>query len=142
MSKRIANEKMAEKAKKIKTDNENIENHVSLDKNEIEELVHREAIKFIKLFHKSFYEFHKSRIKKEEVRADGGLESADGAIRDIASRTVAKIRSLITLDREVKKEKEEGNKHKKPNFLKVIDNFFHSFFNITKKTQWEEQEEV
>ena len=33
MSKKIANEKMAEKAKKIKTNNENIENHVSLDKN-------------------------------------------------------------------------------------------------------------
>ena len=32
MSKRIANEKMAEEAKKIKADNENIKNHESLDK--------------------------------------------------------------------------------------------------------------
>ena len=39
MGKGIANEKMAEKAKKIKTDDENIENHTSLNKNELEELV-------------------------------------------------------------------------------------------------------
>ena len=57
---------MAEEAKKIKTDNENIENHESLDKNETEELVHREAMKFIELFHRSFYEFHENRIKKED----------------------------------------------------------------------------
>ena len=30
------------------------------DKNEIEELVHRKAIKIIELFHKSFYEFHEN----------------------------------------------------------------------------------
>ena len=68
MIKGIANQK----TKKIKTDNENIENHESLDKNEIEDLVHREKMKFIKLFHKSFYEVHENRIKKEEVNTDNG----------------------------------------------------------------------
>ena len=63
---------MAEETKKIKTDNENIENHQSLDKNEIEELVHRETIKFMKLFHKSFQEVHENRIKKGEVSTDNG----------------------------------------------------------------------
>ena len=38
---------MAEEGKQIKTDNGNIEIHESLDKNEIEELVHREAMKFL-----------------------------------------------------------------------------------------------
>ena len=66
MSKRIANEKMTEDAKKIKTGNEKIENHESLDKNEIKELVHREKIKFIDLFHKSFFEFHENRIKRKK----------------------------------------------------------------------------
>ena len=135
MSKRIANEKMAEEAKKIKTNDENIENSKSLDKNEIEELVHRKAMKFITLFHKSFYEFHENRIKKGEVSVDAGLESTDSAISDIVSKIVVRIRSFINLDREVKKENKEGREHKETNFLKVIDNFFHSFFNITKKTQ-------
>ena len=63
MSKRIPNKKMAEEVKKIKT--HNVENHESLDKNEIEELVHRKAKKFTKLFHKSFYEFHENRIKRK-----------------------------------------------------------------------------
>ena len=66
MSKRIANEKLAEEVKKIKTDNENIENHESLDQNEIEELLHREAMEFIKLFYKSFHKFHENRMIKEE----------------------------------------------------------------------------
>ena len=55
---------MTEEAKKLKTDNENIKNSKSLGENEIEKLVDREAKKFIDLFHKSFYEFHKNRIKK------------------------------------------------------------------------------
>ena len=43
---------MAQEAKKTKTDNENIENRESLDKNEIDiyrqaMLIYREAIKFI-----------------------------------------------------------------------------------------------
>ena len=142
MSKRTANEKMVEEVKKIKTDNGNIENHKSLDKYEIKELVHRGAIKFIKLLHKSFYEFYENRVKKEEVSADAGLESTDGAISDIVGKIVAKIRSLINLDREVKRENEEGNEYIKPNFLKITDNFFHSSFNSTKKTQWQEQGEV
>ena len=99
MSEIITNKQMAEEANKIKTDNENIQNHVSFDKNEIEELVHREAIKFIKQFHKSFHEFHENRIKKKGASADAGLESTDGAISDIFSKIVAKIRSLINLDR-------------------------------------------
>ena len=99
-------------------------------------------MKFIKLFHKSSYEFHENRIKKEEVSADVGLESKDSAISDIVSKIFARIRSLINLDREVKKEDKEGSEHKKPNFLKVIDNFFQSFFNSTKKTQWQEQGKV
>ena len=141
MSKRIANAKMADKAKKVKTDNENIKNCKAFNKNEIEELVDREAIIFIKLFHKSFYEKdfyqkYQNRIKKEEPSADGNLNSADGVISDIISKIVAKIRSLINLDSKVKKQNEEDRKHKKTNFLKVIDSFFHSFFNSTKKTQW------
>ena len=142
MSKRIANEKVAEEAKKMKRDNENIENHKSLDKNEIEELEHRKAIKFIELFHKSFYWFQENRIKKKEVSADADLESTDGAISDIVSKIVARIRSLINLDREVKKENKDGSEHKKTNFLKVIENFFHTFFNSTKKRQWQEQGEA
>ena len=100
MSKRIANEKMAEEAKKMKT-HENIENQESLDKDEIEELLHRKAVKFIELFHKSFNKFQENRMKKEEVSANSGLESTDGAISDIVKKIVAIIRSLINLDREV-----------------------------------------
>ena len=62
------------------------------------------------------------------------LESTDSAISDIVSKIVAKNRNLISLDREVKKENEEGSKYKKANFLKVINNFFDSFFNSTRKT--------
>ena len=109
MSKRIANKKMAEEAKKIKIDSENIE----------------------------FYEFHENRIKEEEASVDA--DSTDGVTIDIVSKIVVKIRSLINLKGEAKKEKEEGMKHKKPNFLEVIVNFFHSFFNRTKETQWQEQ---
>ena len=70
MGKRISEEKMADEVKKIKTNNENIDNYKSLDKNEIEKLVDSEATKFIDLFHKSFYEFHENRMKKEEASAD------------------------------------------------------------------------
>ena len=101
MSKRIANKKMAEEAKKMKRHHENIENQESLDKDEIEELLHRKAVKFIELFHKSFYKFQENRIKKEEVSANSGLESTDGAMSDIVKKIVARIRSLINLDREV-----------------------------------------
>ena len=52
-------------------------------------------MKFIRLFHKSFYEFHEKRIKKEEARADA--DSTDGVISDIVSKIVEKIRSLINL---------------------------------------------
>ena len=142
MSKIITNKPTAEEANKIKTDNENIQNHESFDENETEELAHREAIKFIKQFHKSFHALHENRIKKKGASADAGLESTDSAISDIFSKIVAKIRSLINLDREVKKENKEGSEHKKPNFLKVIDNFFHGFFNSTKKTQCQEQGEA
>ena len=99
-------------------------------------------MKFIELFHKSFYEFHENRIKKEGLSADADLDSTDGVISDIVSKIVIRIRSLINLDKEVKEEGKEDSKHNKPNFLKVIDNFFHSFFNSTKKTQWQEQEEA
>ena len=89
-------------------------------------------MKFIELFHKSFHEFHENRIKMEEVSANADLDSLDGVISDIVSKTVARIRTLINLDREVT----QNSKHKKQKFLKAIDNFFHSFFNSTKKTQW------
>ena len=92
---------MAEEAKKLKTGNENIENSKSLDKNKIEELVHRETIKFINLFHKSFYRFYENRIKKEKVSANA--DSTDSVISDIVSKIVAKVRSLINLDGEAKK---------------------------------------
>ena len=133
---------MTEEAKKMKIDNENIGNSKSLDKNEIEKLIDRDEIKFIKLFPKSFYEFHENRIKKEEISADADLDSADGAISDIISKIVAKLRCLINHDSEVKEENKEGSEHKKSNFLKVIENSFDSFFNSTKKTQWQEQGEV
>ena len=133
---------MIEEAKKMKIDNENIGNSKSLDKNEIEKLIDRDEIKFIKLFHKSFYEFHENRIKKEEISADADLDSADGAISYIISKIVAKLRCLINHDSEVKEENKEGSEHKKSNFLKVIENSFDSFFNSTKKTQWQEQGEV
>ena len=58
---------MAKEAMKRKINNENIENSKSLNKNEIEELVDREAIKFTSLFYSSFYKFHENRIKKEEA---------------------------------------------------------------------------
>ena len=99
-------------------------------------------MKFIELFHKSFYKFHENRVKKEEASADAGLDSTDRVISEIVSKIVARIRSLINLYREVKKENKEGSEHKKPNCLKVIDNFFRSFFNSTKKTQWQVQEEA
>ena len=67
MGKRISNEKMTEEAKKLKTDNENIENSKSLNENEIEKAVDREAKKLINLFHKSFYEFNENRIKKKRL---------------------------------------------------------------------------
>ena len=72
----------------------------------------------------------------QDCSADADLDSADGVISDIVSKIVAKIRSLINLKGEAKKENKEGSKHKKQNFLKVNDNFFHSFFNTTMKTQW------
>ena len=118
MSKRIATEKMTEETTKIKTDKENIEILDSLDKSEIEELVHREAMKFTKNFYKSFYEFYENRIKKKEVSAKAGLESTDDAISNIVSKIVARIRGLVNLDKEVKKENRECSEHKIPIFSK------------------------
>ena len=86
MSKRINNEKIAEEAKKLKTNNENIENSKPLDQNEIANIVDREAIKFINLFHKSFYEFHENRMKREGAGADADSDSGDGVISDILSK--------------------------------------------------------
>ena len=99
---------MAEEANKTKIDSENIENSKYFDRNEIDELVDREATKFINLLLKTFYEFHENGIKKEEVSADADLDSEDGIISDILSKIVAKIRSLINLDKEEKKENEEN----------------------------------
>ena len=73
---------------------------------------------FIELFHKSFYEFHENRIKKEEVSADTGLESTEGAISGIVSKFVARIRCLINLDREFKKESKKRSKYKKSKIFK------------------------
>ena len=138
ISKRINDEKIAEEAKKLKTSNENIENSKPLDQNEIANIVVRKAIKFINLFHKSFYEFHENRMKREGAGADADLDSGDGVISDILSKNVIKNRSPINLDKEERKENEEGKEpslsDKKTNFLKVIDNFFPSFFNSAKKT--------
>ena len=104
----MSNENMAEEANKTKIDNENIENSKYFDRNEIDELVDREATKFINLLLKTFYGFHENGIKKEEVSADADLDSEDGIISDILSKIVAKIRSLINLDKEEKKENEEN----------------------------------
>ena len=70
----------------------------------------------------------------QNCSADADLHSADGVISDIVSKIDAKIKSLINLKGEAKKENKEGSKHKKQNFLKVNDNFFYSFFNSTMKT--------
>ena len=98
------------------------------------------------LLHKSFYKFHENRIKKEEASVDADLDPEDGVISDIFCKIVTKIRSLFSLHKEEKKENEESNEHlldhKKPNFLKVIDNFFHTIFDSTKKTQWQVQGEA
>ena len=104
----MSNENMAEEANKTKIDSENIENSKYFDRNEIDELVDREATKFINLLLKTFYEFHENGIKKEEVSADADLDFEDGIISDILSKIVAKIRSLIILDKEEKKENEEN----------------------------------
>ena len=104
----MSNENMAEEANKTKIDSENIENSKYFDRNEIDELVDREATKFINLLLKTFYEFHENGIKKEEVSADADLDPEDGIISDILSKIVAKIRSLINLDKEEKKENEEN----------------------------------
>ena len=81
--------------------------------------------------------FLENTIKKEEASANGNLDSEGGVISEIYSKIVAKIRSIINHDREEKKEnlecKEQSFGNKKTNFLKVINNFFHSFFN---SAQW------
>ena len=50
------------------------------------------------------------------------------------------------LNKEEKKENEEGKEHtlghKKSNFLKIIENFFHSIFDNTKKIRWQGQGET
>ena len=75
------------------------------------------------MFHKSFYEFHENRIKKEEACGNGNLDSEDGVISDIISKIVAKIGSLISPDKEDKKENKEGEEqslgNKKPNFSSI-----------------------
>ena len=103
MSQRIANEKVIEEGQRIKSDDENIENHDILIKNEIAETAHREAMEFIKLFHKSFYGLNENRTKKEDAIADAGLESTCGAISNVISKIIAKVRRLINVDRDVKK---------------------------------------
>ena len=137
---------MAEEVKKIKADNKNIDKYKSLNKNEIEKLVNSEATKFINLFHKRFFEFYENWIKKEEASADADLDSEDVVINDILCKIVTKIGSPINLDKEEKKENKEGKErslgHEKPEFLKIIDNIFHSIFDRTKKTQWQEQGEA
>ena len=116
---------MAEEAKKLKTDNKNIESSNSLYENEIEKLVDRGTIKFINLFHKCFYEFLWEYNKKEEVSANANLDSEDGVINEIYSKIAAKIRSIINHDREEKKEnlesKEQSFGNQKTNLLKVIN---------------------
>ena len=53
-------------------------------------------------------------------------------------KLLQELEVLLNLDREIRKEDKEDSEHEKPNFLKVID----SFFNSTKKTQWQEQGEA
>ena len=81
--------------------------------------------------------FLENTIKKEEASANGNLDSEGSVISEIYSKIFAKIRSIINHDREEKKEnlecKEQSFGNKKTNFLKVINSFFHSFFN---STQW------
>ena len=116
MRQKIANEKLVEEVKRIKSDDGDIENRDILIKNEIAKTAHREAMKFIKLFHKSVYGFHENRIKKEEVIADAGLEFTCGAISNIVSKIVAKIRSLINVDRDVKKRPKKATNTKNQTF--------------------------
>lgn len=81
--------------------------------------------------------FYENTIKKEEVSANANLDSEGGVITEIYSKIAAKIRSIINHDREEKKEnlesKEQSFGNQKTNFLKVTNNFFHSFFN---SAQW------
>ena len=56
------------------------------------------------------------KIKKEEVSDDAGLESTDGAISDIVSKTVAKIRSFINFDRRSKKRTKKAANSKNQTF--------------------------
>ena len=120
MSKTISEQEMAEEVKKIKADNKNIDKYKSLNKNETEKLVDSEATKSFNLFHKRFLVLYENWIKKEEASADADLNSEDGVIYDILCKIVAKIRSLINLNKEEKKENKEGKEHslghEKPKF--------------------------
>ena len=60
----------------------------------------------------------------------------------LSVKLLQELKVLLALIEGVKKENKESSEQKKPQFLKENDNFFYSFFNSTKKTQWQEQEEA
>ena len=85
------------------------------------------------------YEFHENRIRSEEASTDADLNFEEGVISDIFRKIVADIRSLISLNKEEKKKNKEDKEHslglKYPNFLEIIDNFFHNIFDSITNTQ-------
>ena len=70
----------------------------------------RSKKKNINLFYKTFDEFHENRIKREDAFANADSDSEDSIISDTLSNIAVKIRTLVTPDKEEKKENEEGKK--------------------------------
>ena len=54
----------------------------------------REAQKFILMFHKTFHEYHETRIKREEGEANVNSDSIDGLVGDFFSKKLQKLEKL------------------------------------------------
>ena len=83
MAKRQSSSKdITEESKKNKRNN----------KEEID--LEREAQKFILMFHKTFHEYHETRIKREEGEANVNSDSIDGLVGDFFSKKLQKLEKL------------------------------------------------
>ena len=83
MTKRQSSSKdITEESKKNKMNN----------KEEID--LEREAQKFILMFHKTFHEYHETRIKREEGEANVNSDSIDGLVGDFFSKKLQKLEKL------------------------------------------------
>lgn len=83
MAKRQSSSKdITEESKKNKMNN----------KEEID--LEREAQKFILMFHKTFHEYHETRIKREEGEANVNSDSIDGLVGDFFSKKLQKLEKL------------------------------------------------